>query len=261
MNNIKLLYNIVMGVFIKKIVVLVVSIFLVFSFLYSKTKPKSKGGKMEITKIENFAKNNIVWFGHESILIRAGNKKIFIDPWKLKDVKEKADIILITHSHFDHYSEDDIQKISTDKTILYSSEDVVSQTKVKNKKVIKPFEELKSDGIIIKAMPAYNKNKDFHPKRNNWLGFIVSYDNISVYVTGDSDDISNEFANKGEKINIAMVPVGGTYTMDANEAADFVNTIKPDIAIPIHWGDIVGSKSDAEKFKSLVKNPIMVIIK
>lgn len=213
------------------------------------------------TKIENFVKNNIVWFGHESTLIKAGDKNIFIDPWKLKDVKEKADIILITHLHFDHYSEDDIQKISTDKTILYSSQDVISQTKVKDKKVIKPFEEVKIDSITIKAMPAYNKNKDFHPKKNNWLGFIITYNNISVYIAGDTDDISDEFVKERSKINIAMVPVGGTYTMNAQESADFINTIKPDIAIPIHWGDIVGSKSDAEKFKSLVKPPIKVIIK
>ncbi|MEF3280449.1 MAG: MBL fold metallo-hydrolase [Elusimicrobiota bacterium] len=201
---------------------------------------------------------NINWLGHASIMIKADGKNIFIDPWKLKNIKEKADIILITHSHFDHFSEEDIEKIAKKDTVIYSSEDVISQTKIKNKKVIKPFEEVKVGGIKIKGFPAYNTNKDFHPKKNNWLGFVIEIDGVSIYIAGDTD-FTDEM--KKLKVNIALVPIGGTYTMNKEEAADFINLIKPDVVIPIHWGDIVGTKADAEKFKSLIKPPTRVVIK
>lgn len=201
--------------------------------------------------------NGIKWLGHASLLLNIDNKNIYIDPWKLKEEHPKADIILVTHSHFDHYSEEDINKIKKEDSILFSSEDVVNQTSLKNKKVIKPFEEVKIDNILIKGFPAYNINKDFHPKKNNWLGFIIEKDGISVYIAGDTDVIEEM---KKLKVNIAILPVGGTYTMTESEAAEIVNEIKPDIAIPIHWGDIVGSIENAKRFKELVKPDINVNI-
>lgn len=202
--------------------------------------------------------DDIKWLGHSSILIKAGEKNIFIDPCKLKNFDDKADIILITHPHYDHYSEDDIKKISFDGTVLYSCKEVILQTTVKNKVMIEPYEEVKNEDIKIKAFPAYNINKDFHPKKNKWIGFIIDYLNTKIYISGDTDFTDDM---KQLKADIAIVPVGGTYTMTEHEAADFINTIKPEFAIPIHWGDIVGTRENTESFKSLVKPPTEVIIK
>ena len=199
----------------------------------------------------------INWLGHASLRID-GDKVIYIDPWKIKDVSVKADIILVTHSHFDHFSEDDIIKISNQTTILYSSKDVVEKTSIKNKYVIKPFEEVSLDRVKIKGFPAYNVNKDFHPKDNNWLGFVITIDNFSIYVAGDSDVIEEA---KKLKVNLMILPVGGVYTMNFKEAAELVNITRPDYAIPYHFGDIVGSIDDAISFKSLIKPPTVVEIK
>lgn len=213
-----------------------------------------KKGEAMVEKIAG----DIKWLGHASIFIKLEGKSIYIDPWEVKSDLGKADIILVTHSHYDHYSEEDIKRISKQDTFIYSSSDVISQTSLKNKKVIKPFDELKIGNITLKGFPAYNIDKDFHPKKNDWLGFIIESGGVSIYIAGDTDFIPEM---KKIKVNIAIVPVGGTYTMNAEQAADFINTIKPDIAIPIHWGRIVGSKKDAEKFKALVKPPTKVIVK
>lgn len=200
---------------------------------------------------------SIKWLGHASIFIKLDNKNIYIDPWKIKDISQKADIILVTHSHFDHYSEQDIKNISTDKTLLYSAEDVVSKTSIKNKKVIKPFEKLKIDNIEIEGFPAYNTNKNFHPKNNNWLGFIITYKNTRIYIAGDSD-VTEE--SKKLSVDIAILPIGGIYTMDEKEAAMLANMIKPKFVIPIHWGDIVGSTQNLENFKKNVDPSIKILV-
>lgn len=201
---------------------------------------------------------DIKWFGHASLMIKLGDRNIFIDPWKISNTKEKADIILITHSHFDHYSEEDIKKIARADTFIYSSEDVISKTSISNKKVIKPFEEISNGSVTVTGFPAYNINKEFHPEKNNWLGFIIKYKGISIYVAGDTDVIDEA---KKIKADIVILPVGGRYTMSDVEASELVNLIKPAYAIPIHFGDVVGSKDNALKFKSLVKKTTEVLIK
>lgn len=199
---------------------------------------------------------NIKFLGHSSVKLTVAGKIIFIDPWKIKE-KDKADIILVTHPHFDHYSEEDVQKITKDTTILLSCKEVVQQTKVKNKKVLLPFEEEKIEDISIQGFPAYNVNKHFHPKTNNWLGFVIKYKDVSIYIAGDSDVIEEA---KKLKVNIMLLPVGGTYTMTDKEAAELVNLTKPDFAIPIHYGDIVGSIQNAQNFKNLVNQPTKVVL-
>jgi L-ascorbate metabolism protein UlaG (beta-lactamase superfamily) len=200
---------------------------------------------------------NIQFLGHASLKIKLEGKTIFVDPWKIKEEKDKADIILVTHPHYDHYSEIDIKKIAKDTTILLSCKEVVSQTSVKNKRVLLPFEETKIDDITVQGFPAYNINKPFHPKSNNWLGFVIKHKNVSIYIAGDSD-VTEEA--KQLKVNIMILPVGGTYTMTDKEAAELVNLTKPDLAIPIHYGDIVGSIQNAENFGKLVKPQTKVCI-
>jgi len=199
--------------------------------------------------------DQIKWLGHASLLMEFCGKVICIDPWKIKE-NIKADVILVTHSHFDHFSEDDIQKISTKDTVIYSSADVIEKTSLNNKHVIKPFEEVKIDLLEIKGFPAYNINKNFHPKENQWLGFIIKCNDFSIYVAGDTDVIPEA---KDLKVNLMILPIGGTYTMDFKEASELVNIVKPQYVIPYHFGDIVGNISDANNFKSLVKSSQVII--
>ncbi len=194
----------------------------------------------------------ISWLGHSSVKI-GGDKIIYIDPWKLKD-GEKADIILVSHSHGDHLSLEDIKKISKEDTVIITTPDCVSQLSG-DVRAVKPGDEVTVSGITIEVVAAYNKDKAFHPKANNWIGFVVTVGGKRIYYCGDTDFIP-EMDNI--KADIVIAPVGGTYTMTAEEAAEAVNFIKPEVAIPIHYDDIVGSIEDAKKFKELCKVPVEI---
>lgn len=198
---------------------------------------------------------NIKWLGHSSVLIEKEGRRIYVDPWKLKKC-EKADLILITHPHYDHCSPEDIEKIRDENTIIVAPAEAAEKIKG-NKKIINPNEEIDLNWVKIKGTPSYNIAKNFHPKSENWLGYIIKFPDLSIYIAGDTDFIPEM---KGLEVDIAILPVGGTYTMDAEEAAEAVNSMNVKIAIPIHYGDIVGSRSDAEKFASLVKNARVEIL-
>ncbi|MCD6408566.1 MBL fold metallo-hydrolase [bacterium] len=199
---------------------------------------------------------NIKWLGHASLLIEKEGKVIYVDPWKIKEEK-KADLILITHPHYDHCSNEDVKKILKEETVIVAPSDALKEVDGKNKKAIRPGEGIDFEWVKIEGVAAYNLNKSFHPKANNWVGFIIRFPESSIYIAGDTDFVPEM---KQVKANIVILPVGGTYTMDAEEAARAVNTIKPEIAIPIHYGDIVGSQKDAEKFASLVKEAEVKIL-
>lgn len=201
----------------------------------------------------------IRWYGHDTFTIK-NNVTVCIDPYKLTKPLS-ADIILISHNHFDHLSEDDLSKITNKNTIIVAPNECISQlSKIKNKKIITilPNEEKTINNVKIKAVPAYNINKinpdtkkPFHPKEDSKVGYIVTINGISVYHTGDSDLIPEMTELMP---NILLVPVSGTYVMTASEAANAVAKIKPKLAIPMHYGTIVGSDEDAKEFKSLVKS-------
>ena len=201
----------------------------------------------------------IRWYGHDTFTIK-NNVTVCIDPYKLTKPLS-ADIILISHNHFDHLSEDDLSKITNKNTIIVAPNECISQlSKIKNKKIITilPNEEKTINNVKIKAVPAYNidkinpdTKKPFHPKEDGKVGFIVTINGISVYHTGDSDLIPEMTELMP---NILLVPVSGTYVMTASEAANAVAKIKPKLAIPMHYGTIVGSDEDAKEFKSLVKS-------
>lgn len=201
--------------------------------------------------------NNIEVLCHSSIRMDKG-KIIYVDPFHIKENYKDADIILITHSHYDHFSEKDIEKVRKADTKIYVTEDYVENAKSigfsENKIVgVKPNQTYYEGDIEINTVSAYNVNKQFHPKENNWVGYILKIDGISYYIAGDTD-ITEE--NKKIKCDVAFVPVGGTYTMTAKEAAELVNIIKPKVAIPIHYGDIVGTKEDADTFINNLENGI-----
>ena len=201
--------------------------------------------------------NNVEVLCHSSIRMDKG-KIIYVDPFHIKENYKDADIILITHSHYDHFSEEDIEKVRKADTKIYLTEDYVENAKSigfsENKIVgVKPYQTYYEGDIEINTVPAYNVNKQFHPKENNWVGYILKIDGISYYIAGDTD-ITEE--NKKIKCDVAFVPVGGTYTMTAKEAAELVNIIKPKVAIPIHYGDIVGTKEDADTFVNSLEDGI-----
>jgi L-ascorbate metabolism protein UlaG (beta-lactamase superfamily) len=202
--------------------------------------------------------NGVECLGHSAIRINKGVEIIYIDPYNLKEESKDADLIFITHSHYDHFSPQDISKIANENTCIVVTEDLYSQAKEcgfkdNNIIVVKPNESFEVSNIKVTTVPAYNTNKKFHPKENNWVGYILEIDNIKYYIAGDTD-ITEE--NKKVECDVAFVPVGGTFTMTAKEAADLINEIKPKIAIPIHYGSIVGTKQDAIDFKNYLNSGI-----
>ena len=185
---------------------------------------------------------------HSSIRITA-NKTIYFDPFKIEEECHDADIIFITHDHYDHFSIEDIKKIEKDDTVYVIPECMYNMLGGENVIVVEPGEKTIVEGFETFAVPAYNKLKPFHPKMNGYVGYNVLIEGKRVYVAGDTD--MNE-DNVKLKCDIALVPVGGKYTMDYKQAAELVNLIKPEIAIPTHYGDIVGDKNDGEKFIGLL---------
>lgn len=205
---------------------------------------------------------NIRVLTHSSIKIK-GTRVVYADPFQIEEASHDADYILITHDHYDHFSPEDIAKILKEDTLLVVPEKMKGQaekeTALKREIVtIKPGEEKELDGIRIEAVAAYNKMKPFHPRAKEWVGYLITLDGSRIYVAGDTD-ITEE--NQKVVCDIAMVPIGGTYTMDARKAAKLVNIIKPGIAIPTHYGSIVGKKSDEEVFRENVDKEIKVEIK
>ncbi len=192
------------------------------------------------------------WLGHASVRINS-DKIIYIDPYQIKG-EVKADLILITHGHYDHCSIEDIQKIAKPTTIIVATTDCSSKfsgkVEVADVKLIESGQSINVIGVKIESVPAYNPKKQFHPKSNAWVGYIIEIKGKRIYHAGDTDLIPEM---KKIKADIALLPIGGKYTMSPEEAAEAANIIKPEIAIPIHFGSIIGTKADAEKFKALCK--------
>ncbi|PUA32074.1 MAG: Zn-dependent hydrolase [Candidatus Terraquivivens tikiterensis] len=204
----------------------------------------------------------ISWLGHDAFRLK-DEKTIYIDPYRIKG-KEAADVILVTHEHFDHLSVEDINKISSERCVIVAARPCAGQlarVRAKEIKYVKPGDELEVEGIRIKAVPAYNTTKfrepgrPFHPKDAGGVGYVVTMKGISIYHTGDSDFIPEM---RGLKVDVLLVPVSGTYVMTAEEAASAANAIMPRLAIPMHYGTIVGSEKDAEHFKRLAKCEVRI---
>lgn len=198
---------------------------------------------------------------HSSIRINK-EKIIYIDPFKIDKNYKDADLIFITHDHYDHYSEDDIDKVKKDETVFIVPEELLTKLLVRgyNKNniiTVEPNMQYMVEGIKFETIPAYNINKQFHPKENEWVGYIIEIKGIRYYIAGDTD-ITEE--NKKVKCDVAFIPVGGTYTTDFKEAAQLVNEIKPKIAVPTHYGSVVGTKQDATDFVRLLHPIIKGII-
>ena len=201
---------------------------------------------------------NINVLCHSAIRLEIDNKIIYIDPYSLTSNANDADLIFITHDLYDHFSIEDIKKVEKSNTIFIIPESMLEnaiKSGIKENRIIKikPNQNYKYENLKIETIPAYNVNKKFHPKENNWVGYLIEYNNVVYYIAGDTD-ITNE--NKKVKCDIAFVPIGGTYTMNYKEAAKLINEIKPKFVVPIHYGKIVGTKQDALNFEKLLNEDI-----
>lgn len=199
---------------------------------------------------------HIEWLGHASFRITGEGKTIYIDPWKLGAKAPPADLILISHSHYDHLSPEDVAKISNPATRIICTRDSAEKLKGQKVRIVAPDETVHIGSIVIRTTRAYNSKKQFHPKENDWVGFMIVLGGEVIYYAGDTDLIP-EMEALG-KVDVALLPVGGTYTMTPEEAAEAVRTIKPVRAIPYHWGDIVGSIEDARRFQQLSPAPVEI---
>ena len=210
--------------------------------------------------------NKIEVLTHSSVRIteKAGTDQeriIYMDPYEVDTEYHDADVILVTHDHFDHFSPDDIAKISTEGSILVvpvnmeekaqEAADLVGQiVTIEPWGSVTLFDGGEAGTLEIEAIPSYNINKHFHPKEAGWVGYIVEADGQRIYFAGDTDATDEA---KAVKCDVALVPIGGTYTMTPEEAADLVAEMKPGTAIPEHYANIVGEKEDGEKFARLVE--------
>ena len=188
------------------------------------------------------------------------NKVLYFDPFKIEEDINDADIIFITHSHYDHFDINSINKVKNDNTIIVapkSMEKDLINISVKELIYMNPYDEINIDDINIKGVPSYNNGKPFHPKNNNWLGYLVTYNSITYYIAGDTDKTED---NEKVKCDVALIPIGGHYTMDVKEATELVKIINPKVVIPTHYGSIIGSLEDGNKLKDSLSDTNIEVI-
>ncbi|MHC4498552.1 MAG: MBL fold metallo-hydrolase [Planctomycetota bacterium] len=195
------------------------------------------------------------WLGHASFKISGDDAVIYIDPWKLSEAGHDATLVLVSHSHGDHYSADDVAKVSGPDTKIIAPGDVIE--KAGKGEVIEAGQTIESGGVSISGVASYNPNKRFHPRANKWVGFVIKVGALRIYYAGDTDLTDEMKALKD--IDVALLPAGGKYTMNAEEAVEALGHIKPKEAIPYHWGDIVGSEADARQFAEKAECKVTVL--
>lgn len=196
----------------------------------------------------------ITRLGHDTFRV-SGAKTLYFDPYEITS-DDPADIILITHEHFDHCSPDDVAKIQQSSTVIVTEKDSAAKLSG-DVRVIAPGQSTEVYDMQITGVPAYNVDKDFHPKSKGWLGFVVEMEGIRLYHAGDTDFIPEM---QDLEVDIALLPVSGTYVMNVDQAIEAARTIAPKVAIPMHYGAIVGSAQDAEAFKQALAGQVEVVI-
>jgi L-ascorbate metabolism protein UlaG (beta-lactamase superfamily) len=198
--------------------------------------------------------DNITWLGHDAFQI-AASKMIYIDPFQLVGDLEAADVVCITHEHHDHCSPEDVARIRREDTVVVAA--VSCRGKVEGDvRFVKAGDKITIDDLVIEVIPAYNVNKRFHPKEAGGVGYLLSVDGSRIYHAGDTDPIPEM---EGLDVDIALLPVSGVYVATAEEAVEAATTIGPKLVIPMHYGSIVGSRADAERFKELWPGQVVIM--
>jgi L-ascorbate metabolism protein UlaG (beta-lactamase superfamily) len=198
---------------------------------------------------------SLTWLGHDGYCLKSAGKVIYFDPFQLTGSNlAPADLVFISHGHRDHFSPEDLGEIATEQTTFVTEKSVAKKLSGKVE-VVAPGDSIEIEGFLVEAVPAYNINKKFHPEVNGWLGFIVTVDGVRIYHAGDTDFIPEM---KQFCADIALLPVSGTYVMTALEAAQAALAIKPQVAIPMHYGSIVGTADDARAFAAALKGKVRV---
>jgi L-ascorbate metabolism protein UlaG (beta-lactamase superfamily) len=192
--------------------------------------------------------DRFTWFRQSAMRYAGDGLTIYIDPWGTSGEDPKADLIFITHAHFDHLQPHEIERLSAEDTTIVAPRDVANELSG-DITAVAPGESHEIKGVRFEAVPAYNtaeERLDMHPQKNGWVGYVLELDGHRYYHAGDTDALP-ELASLAT--DVAMIPIGGTYTMDHREAADFVKAMQPDVAVPMHYGFVVCSPSHADLFR------------
>jgi L-ascorbate metabolism protein UlaG (beta-lactamase superfamily) len=206
---------------------------------------------------------NIHWLGHDCFRVE-GAHTVYFDPWKLADDAPPADIVLVTHDHYDHFNMDDIRKVAREGTVIVGPKVVTDQVDGFETVTVAPGDAVEVMSARITTLPAYNTNKfrepgvPYHPKEAGYVGYILEMDGRRIYHAGDTDEIPEM---RGIEVDVALLPVSGIYCMSGGEAAEACTVIKADVAIPMHFGHEIGSEDDAQRMRRLCKIPVQVLEK
>ena len=205
----------------------------------------------------------IKWLGHDGFLIKNldTGKNIYIDPYNIVENLEKADLILITHGHYDHCSVADIEKIIKEGTKIVATADCQSKITKFNMpiklEIVEPNQELDLGSIKVLTVPAYNVDKHFHSKDEHWVGYLIKINDVVIYHAGDCDVMPEMqrltgYQQPGKEF-VALLPVSGRFVMNSEEAVEAAKILKPTLAVPMHFGSIVGVEEDAQEFVDFCK--------
>ncbi len=194
---------------------------------------------------------------HSSIRVESG-KVMYFDPFQITEESHDADIIFVTHDHFDHFNVEDIKKVEKEDTVFVIPECMYNLLGGENVVIVNPGETTEIEGYPVEVIPSYNVGKQFHPKEKGYVAYIVTVEGKRLFVAGDTD-INED--NKKVRCDIAFLPIGGKYTMDYKEAAELANILRPELVIPTHYGNVAGDKKDGERFRELIGEGIAVELK
>jgi L-ascorbate metabolism protein UlaG (beta-lactamase superfamily) len=206
--------------------------------------------------------DHVAWLGHDSFRL-TGSKTVYIDPWHIAAGAPPADLILVTHEHFDHFDKGDVERLWQPSTVLVGPAEVTRQVEG-DTRTVAPGDSVTIAGVTVRAVPAYNLDKfrepgvPFHPRRDGKVGYVVELDGTTYYHAGDTDAI-DELAEID--VDVAMIPVSGTYVMTADEAAGACDKLSARVVVPMHYDTIVGSIADAQRLAELCRLPVEILPK